>query len=55
VGERLANDTGIDAAGLDRVGERRLKGKGVGVEPVEEGRAAEDTRIRVLRSMDVSV
>jgi sugar lactone lactonase YvrE len=48
VGEGLADGARVDAAGSGWVGELGFAGEGVLVEPVEEGRVAEEAEVGVL-------
>lgn len=58
VGEGAGDDSGVGGAGggvVVVVAERALQGKGVRLEPVEEGGGAEEAGVGVLRGVDVGV
>ena len=55
VGEGPGDDAVVDPSGGGEGGERGFQREGVGVEPVEEGRGAEDAGVGVLGGVDVCV
>ena len=55
VAERGGNGVVVDRAGARKGGERGFEGKGVCVQPGEEGRLAEDAGVGELRRVDMSV
>lgn len=55
VGEGGGDGAIVDAVGVGEGGEAGFEGKRVGLEPVEEGRCAEEAGVGELGGMDVCV
>lgn len=55
MGEGAVDDPGVDLTGFAEVGEGGFEWEGVGLQPGEEGRGAEDAGVGVLGSVDVGV
>lgn len=55
MGEGAGDAMGIDAGGCWEGGQRRFEGKGVGVEPGQESRFAENACVGELRGVDMGI